>query len=293
MEMQQVGYFLAAAVEQSFATAAERCGVSATELAHGIDRLEEEFGGDLFLCERLPLQLTELGQCMHRRMKQIYDSAVAARSLASVRSGEVGSLRLALSHSVALGLLTPFIRELNRLFACLEPRILRGSATELIELMRTGQVELVVASDVEARSDWVDRWPLFNERLYFAVHGRHRLASQRSVAVGDLRGTPILQSRFCEDSRRIKALLASNNLSSLDCDIDSQHDLILLVEAGLGATIVPGSMSIPDTLARIPLDGIELRRTIYVYGLADAPRSAGASAILMMARAADWSPYEN
>ena len=110
MEMQQVEYFLAAAVEQSFAMAAERCGVSATELARGIDRLEEEFGGDLFICERLPLQLTELGQCMHRRMKQIYDSAVAARSLAAVRSGEVGSLRLALSHSVALGLLAPYPR---------------------------------------------------------------------------------------------------------------------------------------------------------------------------------------
>lgn len=294
MEMHQVGYFLAAAVERSVTMAAEKCDVSASELTRGIKQLEEELGGNLFRCERSLLQLTELGELMQRRMKQMYDGAVAARLLASsVKSGEVGLLKLALSHSVTFGLLTPFICELNRLFSCLEPKILRGSAAGVLELVRTGQAELAVASDIEERSECVDRWPLFEERLYFALHGRHRLASQMSVDIGDLRGTPILQSRCCEHHNRIKVLLSSNNLDTLDCDIDSQHDLILLVEAGLGAAIIPGSTSLPGTLVRTMVDGIELRRTIYVYGLAGRPRSAGASAILMMVRAADWSRYEH
>ena len=294
MDMHQVGYFLTAAVEPSFTKAAEKCDISESELTRGINRLEEELGGNLFRCERSPLQLTELGERMQRRMKQIHAGAVAAQLLASsVKRGEVGSLKLALSHSVAFGLLTPFICELNRLFACLEPKILRGSAAAVLELLRTGQVELAVTSDVEVRSDCVDRWPLFAERLYFALHGRHRLASQISVGIGDLRGTPVLQSRCCEHAKRIKTLLSCNDLDTLDCDIDSQHDLILLVEAGLGAAIIPGSTSLPTTLARTKVDGIDLRRTIYVYGLTGRPRSAGAAAILMMVRAADWSRYEN
>src|SRR5256885_7482395 len=95
MEMHQVRYFLAAVGELNFTKAAERCNVSQPSLTRAIKQLEGELGGDLFRRERPQAQLTDLGQRMLPLLKQCYDSAVGARSLASaIKGGEVGSLRL-------------------------------------------------------------------------------------------------------------------------------------------------------------------------------------------------------
>src|SRR6266705_6236023 len=110
MEMHQVRYFLAAVGELNFTKAAERCNVSQPSLTRAIKQLEGELGGDLFRRERPQAQLTELGQRMLPLLKQCYDSALGARSLASsIKSGEAASLRLALSRTIDLGLLIPHL----------------------------------------------------------------------------------------------------------------------------------------------------------------------------------------
>jgi DNA-binding transcriptional LysR family regulator len=295
MEMHQVRYFLAAAAELNFTKAAEKCNVSQPSLTRAIKQLEGELGGDLFRRERPQAQLTELGERMHPLMKQIYDSALGARSLASsIKTGELGSLRFALSHTVELDLLIPHINELKGLFARLELKVLRGSAAEVLELLKNGEVELALASDLAEQWERLDRWPLFNESFHLVVPGRHSLASRATVDVTDLREEPVLRFRYCEHAEQTAAFLRANNL-----DVDRVHeivsarDLLFLLEAGLGIAVLPGSTSIPRTLARPALNGIDLRRTLYVYAVAGRQRSAVASAILRMLRAADWSRYED
>ncbi|MET3227146.1 DNA-binding transcriptional LysR family regulator [Bradyrhizobium japonicum] len=83
MEMHQVRYFLAVAQLLNFTRAAEECNVTQPSLTRAIKQLEAELGGDLFRRERPAAQLTELGQRMHPLLKQCYDAAAGARSLAS------------------------------------------------------------------------------------------------------------------------------------------------------------------------------------------------------------------
>jgi DNA-binding transcriptional LysR family regulator len=295
MEMHQVRYFLAAAAELNFTKAAEKCNVSQPSLTRAIKHLEGELGGDLFRRERPQTQLTELGERMHPLMKQIYDSALGARSLASsIKTGDLGSLRLALSHTVELDLLIPHINEIKRLFARLELKLLRGTAAEVLELLKNGEVELALASDLAEQWERLDRWPLFNESFRLVLDGRHSLASLPTVNIGDLREEPILRFRHSEHAEQTAILLRANSLDVDHCHkIDSARDLISLLEAGLGVAMLPGSTSLPATLTRLAVNGIEFRRILYVYGVAGRQRSAVASAILKMLRAADWSRYED
>src|SRR5439155_3211599 len=137
MEMHQVRYFLAAAVELNFTKAAEKCNVSQPSLTRAIKQLEGELGGDLFRRERPQAQLTELGERMRPLLKQCYESALGARSLASsIKSGDVGSLRLALSHTVGLDLLMPQLQELGQVFAQLELKLLRGTPAQVLEFLK-------------------------------------------------------------------------------------------------------------------------------------------------------------
>src|SRR5439155_20924950 len=102
MEMHQVRYFLAVARLLNFTRAADDCNVTQPSLTRAIKQLEAELGGDLFRRER-PVQLTELGQRMQPLLQQCYEAASGARSLAaSLKSGDVGALRIALTHSIDL-----------------------------------------------------------------------------------------------------------------------------------------------------------------------------------------------
>jgi len=164
MEMHQVRYFLATVSELNFTKAAERCNVTQPSLTRAIKQLEDELGGDLFRRERPQAQLTELGERMYPLLKQCYESAMGARSLASaIKSGELGTLKLALSHTINLELLKAHLAELDRLFSRLEIKLLRGTAGEILELLKKGDAELGIAAEIGEEWDRLDRWPLFSE----------------------------------------------------------------------------------------------------------------------------------
>src|SRR5260370_41131388 len=131
MEWARVRYFLAVARLLNFPRAADDCNVTQPSLTRAIKQLEAELGGDLFRRERPAAQLTELGLRMHPLLQQCYDAASGARSLASsFKSGEVGALRIALTHSIDLSLLIPQLDQIRRQFNRLGFRFLRGNSPE-------------------------------------------------------------------------------------------------------------------------------------------------------------------
>jgi DNA-binding transcriptional LysR family regulator len=293
MEMHQVRYFLAVARVLNFTRAAEECHVAQPSLTRAIRQLEGELGGDLFRRERPHAQLTELGQRMLPLLKQCYDSAISARSLASaIKKGEVGSLRLAVSHTIDPSLVTPHVVELGKLFDGLDLKILRGNGTEVLEYLKSGDVELGLASQVSDDWDRLDRWQLFTEDFQLLVHNGHAMAARSKISVDDLRQERLMVRTYCETTESLLDMLRA-----LDFDIARFHevsgegDLLSLLEAGVGVALVPRSTRNPDSLTRISIEGLELQRSVYLYGVAGRQRTAVASAIMKMLRAYDWMRY--
>src|SRR5215510_3982264 len=231
MEMHQVRYFLAAVSELNFTKAAEKCNVSQPSLTRAIKQLEAELGGDLFRRERPQAQLTELGERMLPLLKQCYDSAVSARALAlSMKKGEVASLRLALSHTFDINLLMPHLNEVRRRFERLECRLLRGTAPEVVELLKSGDAELAIASDLGEGWDRLDRWPLFTEDFILLVNVQHRLARSSSIELAELRPERLLLRSYCEHAQATAALLRSHGLDiDNSFQITSESDLISML----------------------------------------------------------------
>ena len=295
MEMHQVRYFLAAVSELNFTKAAEKCNVSQPSLTRAIKQLEGELGGDLFRRERPQAQLTELGERMLPLLKQCYESALGARSLASaIKSGEIGTLRLALSRTIELVPLLCHFEELARLFAGLDMKLLRGTVPDVVEHLKRGDAELAVAGEIGEEWERLDKWPLFTERFELILNQGHELANQRDLDFDQLRQQRFLRRAFCENVEQTSAILRDHNIDvERGCDVTSERDLIALLEAGFGVAIAPRSLRTPATLARVPVKGLELSRTVYVYGVAGRQRTPVAAAMLKMLRAYDWSSHDS
>jgi DNA-binding transcriptional LysR family regulator len=293
MEMHQVRYFLAVARLLNFTRAADDCNVTQPSLTRAIKQLEAELGGDLFRRERPAAQLTELGLRMHPLLQQCHDAASGARMLASsFKSGEIGALRIALSHSVDLSILIPYLDQIKRQFNRLEFRFLRGSSEEVGEYLKKGEAELGIAAELGTDWDRLDTWPLFTENFYLVVNRQHPLADRDTIAFDDLRAEQWLSRTYCEHSDRLRRSLREHGVAvDRSHEIFSERDLIELLEADIGIAIIPRTASIPDTLKRASVEGLDSRRTIHLYGVAGRQRTAVASAVMRMLRGADWQQF--
>jgi DNA-binding transcriptional LysR family regulator len=221
MEMHQVRYFLAVARTFNFTRAADECNVTQPSLTRAIKQLEAELGGDLFRRERPAAQLTELGQRMHPLLKQCFEAASGARALASsFKGGEIGALRIALTHAVDLSLLIPHLDQIRRQFNRLEFRFLRGRSSEVAEFLKKGEAELGIAAELGADWDRLDSWPLFTESFGIVVNKRHPLANRDDISLEDLRAEQLLSRRYCEHSDRLNSSLREHGV-----DVDRSHEI--------------------------------------------------------------------
>lgn len=295
MEMHQVRYFLAVTRTLNFTRAADECNVTQPSLTRAIKQLEAELGGDLFRRERPAAQLTELGLRMQPLLKQCYDAAVGARSLASsFKSGEVGTLRIAITEAVDLSIVIPYLDQLKRLFNRLEFKILRGTNKQVAEYLKKGEAELGIAAEISEDWDRLDSWPLFTEGFQLLISENHPLADRDNLEFEDLKTQQLLSRGYCEHADRLNA-----SLRSFDIDVDHSHevsserDLIKLLEADIGVAVAPRSALVPNTLRRAAINGLDLQRTVQLFGVAGRERTAVATAVMKMLRGADWSCYAN
>jgi DNA-binding transcriptional LysR family regulator len=290
MEMHQIRYFLAVARTLNFTRAAEECNVAQPSLTRAIRQLEGELGGDLFRRERPHAQLTELGNRMLPLLRQCYESALSARALAqAIKKGEVGSLRLAISSSIDPALVTPHVVELGKLFTGLDLKLLRGNGSEVLEYLKRGDVELALAGPIGDEWDRLDGWPLLTERFQLALGAAHSLAKAVPIEIDALRQERMMLRTYCETTQTLLELLQVHDFDVTRFhEVSAEADLISLLEAGFGVAFLPPSTQSPPTLVRTTVSGIEIDRTIYLYGVAGRQRTPVASALMKMLRACDW-----
>ena len=100
MEMHQVRYFLAVCEHLSFMQAARKCHITQPSLTRAIQLLEKEFGGHLFLRERLRIHLTEFWRevSLTTVKGRSYSRAVGALVHEATRSAGLGHPPLAVKN---------------------------------------------------------------------------------------------------------------------------------------------------------------------------------------------------
>lgn len=291
MEMHQVRYFLSVARTRNFTRAAEECNVSQPSLSRAIKLLEAELGGDLFRRERPAAQLTMLGEYMLAPLRQCYEAAIGARSLASsIQKRAVGSLTMIFSRAVDLAIVAPRLASVQEGFERLQMRILRGTGHEIAEILKQGDAELAVSASLGNVWDRLDCWPLFDEPFLLVTSPQHRLANRAAVTLEDLRDERFVLRPYCDSTNEVLSVFQDRGIAVETCDeIASDDDLVTLLSAGVGAAMVPDSLPDHGRLTRIPITDLGVRRTVCLYGVAGRQRSAPATAIMTLLRASDWS----
>jgi DNA-binding transcriptional LysR family regulator len=291
MEMHQVRYFLAVARTLNFTKAAEECNVAQPSLTRAIKLLEGEFAGDLFRRERPHAMLTPLGERMYPLLKQCYDSAQSARALAAmINQGEVGVLKIAVASSIELNLIVSEVTELRKSVSEIELKILRGTGAQVVAYLKSGEAEMAIGTSIGAAWDRLDSWKLFDESFDMLFSRSHRLASQESIGLDDLKPERFLLRNHCERCADLAKLLVENGLNADHRhEVSSDQDLVALLDANLGIGFLPRTVTTPPSLVRVTVPALKMERTVCLYGVAGRQRTPIATTFMKMLRAAKWS----
>jgi DNA-binding transcriptional LysR family regulator len=291
--MHQIRYFLAVSRTLNFTRAAEDCHVAQPSLTRAIKLLEAELGGDLFRRERNLTHLTEFGQRMLPLMRQCYESALAAKKLASsIKSGTVASLTLALSLAVSMTLLVRPLSELMRLFPSLELHFIRGTAAEVAEALKKGEAMLAIAGPIGETWERLDAWPLFTEELHMVAAAGHRLVRNDQLKLADLSGERLLARPYCELAGAFTELARERDIRLAgEHAMVCEEDVMRLADAELGIGVLPQSTPCPESLRRLKVEGFDITRTVHLYAVAGRERGAPATALMKLLRAKDWTGY--
>ena len=223
-------------------------------------------------------------------LRQCYESAVTAKALAkSIRSAAVAPLTLAISRSVDLSVMLSSLRELSNVFPGLELKFVRCAGSEIVDTLKKGEVELAIAGALDEKWERLESWPLFSEPMAALVGKDHRFAGLEAIDPADFASERLLLRPYCEISAQFDEFLRHHNVTmTLWHEMMADDDIVKMVDAGLGVSVLPFSAACPDHLRRVPIRGFGVRRDVALYAAAGRQRSLAGATLMRLLRALDW-----
>jgi len=290
MELHQVRYFLAVASTLNFTRAAEQCNVTQPALTKGVQKLEQELGGQLIYRERELTQLTDLGKEVLPMLARTLASVETARRRAKeFQRKEVAPLKIGLAPSISASLVLDLIAEIAKFAPGLRVELREGAAEKLVDLLLEGEINAAMVGDVQDMPARIDDWLLFEERYVAVLAPTHQLANRPSIGIDDLRETVLLERAGCDVAPKIQRSYFPEEPPRLGhC---SGHDLHLqhMAAAGFGVILAPEHMPRLPTLKTIPLEGDPVSREVRLLAVQGRRYSPALEAFIKVARLRDWS----
>lgn len=165
LNSQRLDAFFVCAQVGNFTRAAERLHLTQSALSQRIKNLEEEIGATLFVREKKGVRLTETGERLVRycQGKQAFETDLIAQLQNPGGKNLVGTLRVGAFSSVAHSLVMPALAKMLTRNPAVGLKLVVREVYELAPLLRTGEVDYLVTTDLKKREGMVTL-PLGHEK---------------------------------------------------------------------------------------------------------------------------------
>jgi DNA-binding transcriptional LysR family regulator len=207
-----------------------------------IRQLENEIGAKVFVRAPRHVILTEAGEHLLRRARQIlreHDAAVD--EIAELAGAERGRLRIGSASAMVLTDQLPVIlTELRKQHPRAEIAVTSGTSEALVEQILAGELDIAFVSlPVDARGIQTER--LSEDQLVAIASPHHKLAKQKTISAYTLAGERLILGERGGNTRRlIDQFFAQAGVTlKVAMELSRQAAIRRMVEEDMGVGIVP------------------------------------------------------
>jgi DNA-binding transcriptional LysR family regulator len=249
VELTHLRYFVAVAEELHFGRAARKLALSQPPLTQQIQRLEQRIGVALFERSTRRTVLTDAGAALLPRARAALDDVDAAVEAARCAGrGESGQLVVATPPSVMLAGLPKVIRWFRRTLPDVDLRLREMSTAAVSDALAVGSADVgflrcpVLPAGAPLRELF-----RFQENVAVILPRHHRLAAVRRLKLQQLAHEPFVFFPRRLGTGFYDELLHLCRNAGFEPRVVQEatqwSTVVALVEAGLGVTIAPASVS--------------------------------------------------
>lgn len=263
MELRHLRYFAAVAQTCHFGRAAERLHMAQPALSQSIRQLEDELGATLLTRTTRQVSLTPAGEFFYEETRRVLEAVEASTAgVRRVADGHRGLARVGLTGIAAFTILPFLARTWQQTLPDVALEVHADMLTrDQSEALREGSLDVAVLRP-PADGDGLVTRTIEVEPLVLVVPADHRLAEEPVISLTDLRAESFVlygNRESTVDQVVQRACREAGFTPHAEHRAPGTSVLVALVAAGLGVSLVPGSVR------SIPLPGVVFRE------IADAP----------------------
>jgi DNA-binding transcriptional LysR family regulator len=242
VEIRQLRAFVAIAESGTFTAGALRVHVTQAAISMQIRQLETEIGARVFVRAPRHVILTEAGEHLLRRARQMlreHDAAID--EIAELAGAERGRLRIGSASAMVLtDELPAILKELRKQHPAAEITVTSGTSETLVDQILAGELDIgFVSLPVDVRGIQTER--LSEDQLVAIASPRHKLAKQKTISAYTLAGERLILGERGGNTRRlIDQFFAQAGVSlKVAMELSRQAAIRRMVEEDMGVGIVP------------------------------------------------------
>ena len=191
--IRQIRYYQAVVRNNSFSEAAEECHISQSAISQQIQTLERELGFDLLERKNRKFTLTPAGEYFYKKsLVLIADYERMCQEAAKLSNDEKASLKIGYLRCYSGQEFHLALGEFSAKYPDVLVKIEYGNHEELYELLRTGEVDLVLNDQRRAFSEEYVNLILTVGNEYIEISNRNPIAALPSITPQELKNVPCI-----------------------------------------------------------------------------------------------------
>jgi len=238
--LKQLRYLVALHRTNHFGKAADACHVTQSTLSAGLQELENLLGTQLVERTKRSVMFTALGEEIMRRAQSILNDVDDLTDLAtSAKDPLKGIVRMGVIPTIAPFLLPKIMPAISEKLPDLELHLREDKSAELCELVRSGELDLVLYALPYACGD-VAELPLFHDPFLVAFpKGQAPKGGIKSTELDEKR-LMLLEEGHCLRDHALEACQLLGRGARREMAGTSLNTILQMVAAGHGITLLPG-----------------------------------------------------
>ncbi|MCH2555834.1 MAG: LysR family transcriptional regulator [Alcanivorax sp.] len=245
MDTHSLTVFMAVAENGSFSAAAERLFLTQPAVSKRIAQLEQQLGTRLFDRVGRRIRLTEAGEALLPRARQVLlDLEDMGRAISNLTGRVAGTLRIGTSHHIGLHRLPPVLRRFSREYPEVRLDIQFIDSEEAWEGVLHGDLELGVVTLPPRPDGRLRTQTIWNDPLVFMCAPEHPLTRHPALTLDALTRYSAILPSPATFTRGIVEQLFQEQQAALHISMSTNYleTIHMMVSIGLGWSVLPATM---------------------------------------------------